>query len=660
VLDQARKVLHALVHGDGIYDFGVVYWHGGLTMQRLGPWIDSLLADKRTTAADRARLKAVAALFGGILWDNDFVPLFDAHGLNLGTANMPVQQQGYRDFYALFLAGQPAMKPRAQDVARRARATLHHIVNEYGAEMGSPHYAAASFAPTLNTFLQLRMLGGPDPFRQEERLARFADFYMNLLTPPEVRFGGPRKLISVGDGATEAGELFGPLATGFRKADPGLSARLTGAWRASAKPHSGFFGSTLLMTDEDARGTSPALGSANFPGYYSVLRHGGGTPRETACWFLNGDFYKDHRHADRGSLVLYALGAPLSIDWGSMYEPQVPGAFQHGMVLPEARTGHPWDGDNPPLTAGSGWRESAQDAFLSFGTGTYAAAHFSSGNDLTWKRSVLLLHPHPDRPLLMIRDTLTGPQAQAGKVWSLNLMAEGDVQVPGGTVSPPPRSARREQLPSAGKVFPLEPGVQRLGFRGQWGVDWDLYVATETALQAHVGNWAHTWVPNREQEEFQKAHGRPFEERQHILRMKGNGAFHVLLLPYRRGTKPADLRVKQDGGRLLVTSRGGTTTLADGWYAYQEGGKTVLAALGGGPAEAHDLGIAGGPAEVVLEGQRGTLAVHGPKGRRTVRLPEGWKIVAGKGPAITPGEGRGEWQVDYAGGGAIALRLSRQ
>jgi hypothetical protein len=262
VLEQARKLLHALVQGDGIYDLNVHYWHGGLAMQRLGPWIDTLLADERTTAQDRTRLKAVASLFGAVLWDDDFVPMFDGHQLNLGTANMPVQ---------------------------------------------------------------------------EKRLARFADFYMNLLTPPEVRFGGPRKLVSVGDGSTQTGELLGPLATGFRKPDPGLSSRLTGAWQASGKPHSGFFGSTLLMTDEDARGTPLALRSANFLGYYSVLRHGGGTRRETACWFVNGDFYRDHRHADQGSLVLYALGAPLLIDWGSLYMPQVAGAFQHSVVPPEAQ-----------------------------------------------------------------------------------------------------------------------------------------------------------------------------------------------------------------------------------------------------------------------------------------------------------------------------------
>jgi hypothetical protein len=46
--------------------------------------------------------------------------------------------------------------------------------------------------------------------------------------------------------------MLSQLATGFRDADPKLSDRLIGAWNADGKKQSGFFGTTLLMIDEDA------------------------------------------------------------------------------------------------------------------------------------------------------------------------------------------------------------------------------------------------------------------------------------------------------------------------------------------------------------------------------------------------------------------------
>ena len=81
---------------------------------------------------------------------------------------------------------------------------------------------------------------------------------------------------------------------------------------------------------------SPMLGDANFPGALTVLRHGFGTPDETAAWLINGDFYRDHYHCDFGAVMLYALGSPISVHWGSLYEPRLPGAWMQNVVVPEA------------------------------------------------------------------------------------------------------------------------------------------------------------------------------------------------------------------------------------------------------------------------------------------------------------------------------------
>ncbi len=683
-----QMLLDALVNGNGIYDFTYHYWHGALELSRIGPLLDQVLANPKTSADAKARVKAAAVLFASVLWDDDFVPLSNSHGLPMGNENMAVAQQGARDFYALFLANHPSMRPRAQLVEQRSGAVLDQILNQHGAEMGSVHYIGSSFGPTLNTLLQLRM-HGRDPFRAEDRLSRFAEFYMNFLTPPEVRFGGARKLISVGDGSTQGSELYGVLASGFRSTNPVLSARLMGAWRAVGSPHSSFFGPTVLKIAEAAPAKDPSLGDATFPGWYSVLRHGWGTESETAVWFVNGDFYRDHRHVDHGSLVMYALGAPLSLDWGSTYEPQVLGGFMHSLVVPESSIGSPgqfeqeatgaarrpphgWDRDNPPLDAAglvwghAPWSESTQEAFLSFSTAAYARARFKSSRGGTWKRSVYSIRPDEAHPIIVIADQFSGPDAAEGRVFSLNLTAQGDVETPGGSVSPILRTynnqwhkdQNKKELPSAGRVVPLQAGINRLRFTGQWLIDWDLYSIATEPQQVTIGNWAHNWHPAVEQHQFFQANGRDFEERQHILRIRGNGPFKVAILPHRKGERREGVKVQQRGSDLVIISGGSTTTIGDDFYAHTDRDKRVLATLSMRGAAAGGIQVSGGPAEVAVQRGRALITLHGPAGMRTVRIEGAWRAAAPERAGSPIKQTRpGEWLVDYRGGERITLAL---
>jgi hypothetical protein len=143
------------------------------------------------------------------------------------------------------------------------------------------------------------------------------------------------------------------------------------------------------------------------------------------------------------------------------------------------------------------------------------------------------------------------------------------VTTPAGAVTPPERTHAREshaagkpghELPSAGPVLELPAGVNRLGFTGQaWkahpagGIDFDLYVASDTATQAQIGNWAHLWHPSTEEAQFRAANeSQRFEERQHILRVRGSGTFTTLIVPWRKGHRPDGLTVCQEGGTLVV------------------------------------------------------------------------------------------------------------
>ena len=590
ITGSGRTMLDMFVNGDGIYAGPTHYWHGGLEMSRKLVWLDQLMGSDQTSPEEKLRLKATAVLFGSILYDNDFVPLDNCDGINLGNPNMPVQQQNYRQMYALMLANHPMMKERAKGVAGAARSMLAQTVNEHGAHMGSLHYVGAANGPLLATFQQLQMAGIDDAFATNERLAKFAEFYMQAMTPPEVRFGKHRKMAAIGDGGTEGTEEYGMMGTGFAKSKPELSKRLMGAWRENGKVHTGFHGSTLLKIDDELPGVSPNLGDARFPGYFSVLRSGWGTPEENAVWCVNGNFYVDHCHNDLGELVIYLLGAPLSIDWGPIYTPRVGGGVMHSTVIQESAFGQRWDKDVASLDNGVGFsghygnhgvgEATSLDVFPN---GRRMVSTIKSGlrdggkpEDVTsWVRTVSLVNSDPQLPVLFIRDTFSGKDAAVPKIWSMNLMAEGEVETPTGKQTPPQRTFPASdkmtdpatQMPSAGPVFPLSPGVNRLGFTGQkWkghaseGIDWDLYVVAAEPQQAQIGNWANSSAPCGG--EFQAAQGRTFEERQHILRVRGTGTFTTVIVPWKKGQKPAGLDVSADGDTVVVKTAKGTVRIA--------------------------------------------------------------------------------------------------
>ncbi len=133
-----------------------------------------------------------------------------------------------------------------------------------------------------------------------------------------------------------------------------------GAWDQSKRPHSSFYGSTSVMIDDTLPIEDPKLGDYNGPNYYSVLRHGWGTPHESALWFITGDRYYDHRHQDHGSFVLYALGQPIVANWSSMGTPHIGGSFMHTGVTLERSLTKPWDQDG--VNQLNGWNGLEVDA----------------------------------------------------------------------------------------------------------------------------------------------------------------------------------------------------------------------------------------------------------------------------------------------------------
>jgi hypothetical protein len=370
---------------------------------------------------------------------------------------------------------------------------------------------------------------------------------------------------------------------------------------------------------------------------------------------VNGTFYSDHRHDDIGNLVIYALGAPLSIDWGSMYSPQSAGGYMHSTVMPESNIGQPWNSDSPAINKYvAPWRTANQDSFLAFLDSGQVTSSFQSQNGAVWNRSVYSIHPNPNSPVILIDDSFRGTDATAAKIFSLNLMAQGAVETPSGLITPPLRlwdsAGTRQELPSAAGPLSLAPGLNRFRFTGQWGIDWDLYAITSDAPQAVIGNWAHNWAPSPEQSQFRKANGTPFQERQQILRLRNTGPVRTLILP-RRKNQTISSQVSQTGGQITIKSGTEQTTIGSSFYSFTNGQKTEVGTFDSQPASAYGIKISGGAAEVSIANGHATITAHGPAGKRTIILPGSWTAVA---PLTFT---NGSYVLDYAGGTPVQITM---
>jgi hypothetical protein len=645
VTDVARRMLNALVNGDGIYDFAHHYWHGGLIAQRHGEAIAVALGHPNLLPEDRARLKAVAAFFANVLWDNDFVPLDNHQGFNLGTANMPQMFSGFRHFYALFLANHPMMKERVARLAADAPGWVRSVLNDAGAPFSGSGYQHAALAPPLNVWQRLQTLGLADVFRDEPRLTRYADFYLNLFTPPDPRFGARyRQLICLGDTSISGGpggSFPAQLATCLAPWHPAVGARLMRLWQETGAGYDLFFGCGLIKVDHRLPAAeSLALQSADFPGYYSVLRSGAGTPNETAVWMVNGDFYRDHRHPEMGNVIIYALGAPLAVDMGTNYDPLLNGATHHNVAIPEKHLGRPWDKE-PTQLNDCFWeaRDPEPAVLLRFPDSSVVRAGFRNPG---WSRTARLLHANPVRPVIVVEDRFS---AEPPEPWVLhwNLMAEGPVQTPAGPYTPEPRlysSNNRpdgpKQVPSVGPVVPITAGVHLLRFTGYpWGqptqsfpsVDFDVALVAPEPQEFHLGNWAHEGLAGGGHV-FQQINGRPFEERQHRLCVRGRSGFTTVILPLRKGEPSTERTVTMQDGAVRIAWQDEETLVGGHWHAYRKGEMVVvLTLLDRGRAEWNGLALEGGPMELALDLRAGTatLTAHGAPGPRAVALPGNWQ-----------------------------------
>lgn len=636
VLNYAANLKSALKTGDGIYSYLHHYTLGSNEMQRQAMKTAGLLADDKLTAAQRDTLQGIAALFARILWDDDFVPFFLDHGLSFGTGSQGSTYALRRWFFCLLADDDPEFSARAATVSDYLQAGLNDYVNGYGAAKGSPHYLQPTMDQLTMIALQLRNAGKIDKFSSSDTLRYFADFLLHLRTPASVRFDNHRKLISLGDGSEESAAIFGLLATGFADTDTLLSRKLMHAYRNGRATSTDFGFVTMAVNHELPDSNLINAKSGHFPGYMSTMRSAVGTQQESALWFLNGDWFSDHRNDDRGQAVIYALGAPLSLNFGSLYSPHMASPHLKNSLAPQSLFPTWNDASQPFILSAGVWDESSNQSYQAYKNSTYSKA-LINGQHGNWTRQVHFFSPRVQNPIFIIKDSLNNSN---NFIWNFNFMAEGPVQTPSGLVDPPNAfwngQGSPQEQPSASPLINLDTTLNRFDFQGSnWvehpsgGIDWEVYVQTQNPVGATLSEMGHNFIPTNELNEFQQSNGAPFAENQTLLRINGSNSFYTVIIPYPKGQRPTGLSIAKAGDTLFVDAPGlftFNTNLAAATYA-EPGGRKVLTAFDNLPHSLDGASVAGGPMELEILADTVFARLHGPGGLRAVTLPAGnWTL----------------------------------
>jgi hypothetical protein len=642
-LAVGRRITGVLAAGDNHWDQPLEYYQiGGLTMP-LTSLLNAILIDSNSTAAQKSLAKAMLALFGCILWDNDWFPIDNQTGGGTGLSN---QYEAYLEFRAEAASAAPAQPYLASKLPAAINYTVDDF-NQYfsptGAVAASTHYQSAFFEPLILNYQPLALNGYLS--MRDPKWAAYANWELSIQTPPEPRFGNVRKQYSNGDGNTEADVRTGLLAGALNPVNPRLASNLMWAWQQSNTPSlltlNLIYSIGLAFIDLTIPAVAPQLGSINIPGYHSVERHGFATPNETVAWFINGDFYNigGHRHFDDGQVSIYAHSAPLAIDWNAnLYSPQIPGRFMHDSIVYDSELKHPWNADNAGLMdAFTLMNNPTNTEFGAFANSTTATAVFTAADGTVWTRMVRSMAFDLSYPIIYVADTFAGPGAGAGKTLTWNLMASGPVSTPAGWITPIARFSTGCQnpagaLPSNGTVNSLGSGLQAFSFTGAaWpkhatgGIDWDLFTLSNTTTQQFfIGNWGHGCNPGREAGEYQAANESRFAEIQHILRIHDTGPFTTIILPYRK-TEPPTRTITQQSCGVQIVQGTETTCFNPSGARYTNGARSILTAYDGSAQSAFGVTVSGGPQEVAIQAGRIVWTISGvTAGARGLTLAGAW------------------------------------
>lgn len=580
LLDHVRSRLQDTCRKVAVHDWDHNSYAMGMGM--FLPQVDVALALPECTPEEAAVLRRYLAFLAYFSLSPDYVPPREA-GYGWGSANMMEALRGRAATYMVsLLPNHPQGKSWRSFLSEYLVANALAKINEAGGtlEVGAYGAMGVEFA-TMPLYALANCGEGVDLERVLPRLRAAARHRLSVMLPYDIR-GGFRPACTFGDSPYGPEGALPYLALMFAERDPELFRQL--AWGVS-ESRAGEAGAASLLFDPEAEVTPPDLRSEYFSGCGFVLRNGFPERDETYASIHAEGHHVGHGHNDQGSFVLYALGAPLMLDFASQYVPNLVAAWVHNGTITfdheeEIRPcpgrdqdgcwyqGKLWlDHQTEPFTClepgmdprSSDWAAAmakvtqfrphpeADYARLEWDMGylnrtaymteaTHGQVLATQGGEgllleapIRWQRQyVLVKTPERDRDYLVLRDYLSGAGA---RVPALNFWALAE----GFTVNGP-----------------------QVTFTGQHGVDLEIYVAEPTTFTPASHRVSH--VQGRDLgRHYEQVFGKPFKEEQVLLRLPGQvgGGFFTVLLPRRAGAAAPQFAT-------VLGGRGVQITFADG------------------------------------------------------------------------------------------------
>jgi len=523
---------------------------------------DCVAGSEAFSKKERESIEAKFAFLAHQLFDPEFWPA------DMGNFGMrddicePEEKSGYQmgcinfhsDYYTCLLAAamvlekHPMREQWARYAEREIEKELITTMFPSGVWKEAPNYHLGTLLYLVPAMKMLKINGFCD-FSRNENFKKTMDYLCEIQTPRDARLG-ICLLPTVGDTTfsfhSQSMQNIFAWAASLCREDEAFSARMMRAWHRAGRIVFGahdrmMLGScwypALAFVDENIRPAEEGpRDSIALPGYGALLRAEDEDQRETYLLLKMGDA-AEHYDPDEGSIHVYAHGEPLILDYGCMYDPSNDQPWYHNRISVDHKIEPGWDRGSLTAFAASPVADYVEGEVLieklreqTEIPGTqeghqYRTEPFEHINPVLWRRKILF--DRRNHSFLLV-DELDGEQKAD---WSLHVLAER-VSVQGDWVR----------------------------FRGQRGVDLDVFVPDINAFRVETGSWSYGFGESKYGDQvsrWKELSDLPVEvrgERQYFLRLFAEPGkdFRALLLPHRAGMAPAQAEKLDAAGAVAV------------------------------------------------------------------------------------------------------------
>lgn len=268
-------------------------------------------------------------------------------------------------------------------------------------------------------------------YRQDPKYLAGARFWLDVLTPPDVRFNPPRRMVPPIGNHPYSAPGFGMHewnANTFQKIQPDLAAWSHWAWLESGQPadHHHLIPFNFFYANANFDAKVPPLQTKPLEGFGYIFRNHYPSDKETYMSFKCGYFYF-HHDQDEGSFHMYGKGVPLACDGLELIG--YTKAHVHNMVeIPEP-------GGKPDSYRSACPRGGELIGHLESPVVDWAAGFFAKDNTrqaeyvvsqlhtTDWRRDLILIKsPDPEgAEYFVVADHLSGPD---NSIWNLDVHSE--------------------------------------------------------------------------------------------------------------------------------------------------------------------------------------------------------------------------------------------